>query len=80
VAFFFHITMLSPSPIPEPEENSEIEQVFSVSLIVYSKVKKILWGKATSKKEKTMKMKELLFAVKSSNYTEFLWSMLEKHV
>lgn len=71
--------MVSPSQTPEPEENSEIEHVFSVSLIVYSKVKKILRGKATSKEEKTMTTKELLFTVKSSNYTEFLRSMLEKH-
>ncbi|KAF8546133.1 hypothetical protein OG21DRAFT_1491549 [Imleria badia] len=71
--------MPSPSPTPEPEENLEIEQVFSVSLIVYSKVKKILRGKATLKEEKTMKTKELSFAVNSSNYTDFLWSMLEKH-
>jgi hypothetical protein len=63
--------MVSPSQTPEPEENPEIDQVFSVSLIVYSKVKKILRGKATSKEEKTTKTKELSFAVKSSNYTEF---------
>ena len=70
--------MLSPSPMWESENNS-VEQVFSISLIVYSKVKQILRGKSTSKEEKTTKTKELSFAIKALNYTNFLQSMLEKH-
>jgi hypothetical protein len=66
-------------PNTKTRKNPEIEQVFSVSLIVYSKVKKVLQGRATSKEEKTMKTKKLSFTVKSLNCTEFLWSMLEKH-
>jgi hypothetical protein len=60
----------------EPEERS-----FSVTLTVYSTVKKKTKGKsstAATKEEKSLKRKELLFAVNDGNYLEFLQSILEK--
>ncbi|KAI6029200.1 hypothetical protein PISMIDRAFT_121225 [Pisolithus microcarpus 441] len=67
--------MLSP-----PLDDDILLQSFSVSLMVYSKVKKVsLRGKTMSKEEKSMKMKELLFALDDSNYTEFLQVILHKH-
>lgn len=72
--------MSSPSPTRDVEDDSsEVEQVFSISLIVYSKVKKMLRGKSALKEEKTMKTKELSFAIQSLNYVDFLRSMLQKH-
>ncbi|KIK25095.1 hypothetical protein PISMIDRAFT_97447 [Pisolithus microcarpus 441] len=63
-----------------PLDDDILLQSFSVSLTVYSKVKKVsLKGKKTSKEEKSMKMKELLFALDDSNYTEFLQAILHKH-
>ena len=61
----------------EPEERS-----FSVTLTVYSTVKKKVRGKlstAATKEEKSLKRKELLFAVNHGNYLEFLQRILEKH-
>jgi len=71
--------MSSPSPTRDTEDNLEAEQAFSISLTVYSKVKKTLRGKSSTKEEKSTKTKELLFAVKSSNYVNFLQNMLQKH-
>ncbi|KAI6029022.1 hypothetical protein EDC04DRAFT_2898851 [Pisolithus marmoratus] len=63
-----------------PPDNDILIQSFLVSLTVYSKVKKVsLKGKTTSKEEKSTKMKELLFALDESNYTEFLQAILCKH-
>ncbi|KAI6033484.1 hypothetical protein BKA83DRAFT_4120971 [Pisolithus microcarpus] len=67
------------SKSPTPEDDNEILQSFSVSLTVYTKVKKTTQGKATSKEEKSTKTKELLFAINDSNYLEFLRSILHKH-
>ncbi|KAG6380500.1 hypothetical protein JVT61DRAFT_8658 [Boletus reticuloceps] len=71
--------MSLPFPTWDIEDDSEAEQVFSISLTVYTKVKKTLRGKTTSKEEKLMKTKELVFAVKPSNYVDFLQSILQKH-
>ena len=70
--------MSSPSPTRDIEP--EDEQVFSTFLTVYSKVKKLLWGKSTLKEEKLVKIKEFLFVIKLSNlgYIDFLKSMLQK--
>lgn len=65
---------MSQSPPPGDDLQS-----FSISLTVYSKVKKTTRGKTTSKEEKSTKMKELLFALDDSNYLEFLRSILLKH-
>ena len=70
--------MSSLSPTREIEDDSEAEQVFSISLTDYSKVKKTLWGKATSKEEKSTKTKKLVFVIKPSNYINFLQGMLQK--
>ncbi|KIK17126.1 hypothetical protein PISMIDRAFT_112058, partial [Pisolithus microcarpus 441] len=65
------------SPLPEDDI---LLQSFSVSLTVYSKVKNVsLKGKKSSKEEKSTKMKELLFTLDNSNYTEFLQAILCKH-
>ncbi|KIK75629.1 hypothetical protein PAXRUDRAFT_172211 [Paxillus rubicundulus Ve08.2h10] len=69
--------MSSPSPIHDAEDNSE--QAFSILLTIYLKVKTTLQGKSASKQEKSVKMKELLFPVKPSNYVNFLKGMLQKH-
>jgi len=69
--------MLSLSPTCEIEDGSEAEQVFSISLTVYSKVKKTLQGETTSKEEKSTKIKELVFIIKPSNYIDFLQGMLQ---
>jgi len=66
------------SQSPPPGDNDDL-QSFSVSLTVYSKVKKTTRGKMTSKEEKSTKMKELLFVLDDSNYLEFLHSILLKH-
>jgi len=64
------------SPPPEDDEG----QHFSVSLMVYSKVKSTsAKGKTTSKIEKSTKLKELSFSLNSSNYINFLQAMLLKH-
>ncbi|KAG9309093.1 hypothetical protein JVU11DRAFT_10976 [Chiua virens] len=67
--------------LPSPTQDLEDEQAFSISLTVYLKVKKVLWGKSTSKEEKSVKTKELSFAIKPSNAgcVNFLMSMLQKH-
>ena len=71
---------MSSSPtqhLEEPEEHS-----FSVTLTVYSTVKKKVREKlsiAATKEEKSLKRKELLFAVNHGNYLEFLQRILEKH-
>ncbi|KAI6027146.1 hypothetical protein EDC04DRAFT_2605909 [Pisolithus marmoratus] len=63
-----------------PLDDDILIQSFSVSLTVYSKVKKVLLkGKTTSKEEKSTKMKELLFALDKLNYTKFLQAVLHKH-
>ncbi|KAI5998888.1 hypothetical protein EDC04DRAFT_2909211 [Pisolithus marmoratus] len=67
---------MSQSPALEDKVNL---QAFSVSLAVYSKVKKTAQGKMTSKEEKSTKTKELLFTPDDSNYLEFLHSILHKH-
>lgn len=64
------------SPPPEDDDG----QHFSVSLMVYSKVKSTsAKGKTTSKIEKSTKLKELSFSLNSSNYINFLQVMLLKH-
>ena len=65
---------------PTPEVDDSTQQSFSISLTVYSKIKKTsVKGKTTSKEEKSTKMKELLFAPNNSNYVEFLQAILLKH-
>jgi len=65
---------------PTLEDDDTLVQSFSVSLTVYSKIKKTsVKGKTTSKEEKSTKMKELLFAPTNSNYVEFLQAILLKH-
>ncbi|KAI6008948.1 hypothetical protein EDC04DRAFT_2610799 [Pisolithus marmoratus] len=67
--------MLSPAL-----EDDNFLQLFSILLTVYSKVKKTsVKGKMTSKEEKSTKMKELLFALNSLNYIEFLQAILLRH-
>ncbi|KIK26860.1 hypothetical protein PISMIDRAFT_8642 [Pisolithus microcarpus 441] len=67
--------MLSP-----PLVDDIVLQSFSVSLMVYSKVKKVLLkGKAMSMEEKSMKTEEILFALDDSKYTKFLQAILHKH-
>ena len=67
--------MSSPTP-----ENDDTQQSFSISLAVYSRIKKMsAKGKITSKEEKSTKTKELLFASNDSNYVEFLEAILLKH-
>ena len=67
--------MSSPTP-----EDDDTQQSFSISLTVYSKIKKTsVKGKTTSKEEKSTKMKELLFAPNNSNYVKFLQAILLKH-
>ncbi|KIK24631.1 hypothetical protein PISMIDRAFT_98060 [Pisolithus microcarpus 441] len=61
------------------EDDNEILQSFSISLTVYTKVKKTIQGKTMSKEEKSAKMKELLFTINGLNYLEFLHSILFKH-
>ncbi|KAI6042902.1 hypothetical protein EDC04DRAFT_2963647 [Pisolithus marmoratus] len=68
--------MMSQSLTLEDDDNL---QAFSVSLTVYLKVKKTAQGKMTSKEEKSMKTKELLFMPDDSNYLKFLCSILLKH-
>ncbi|KAI6039959.1 hypothetical protein EDC04DRAFT_2602833 [Pisolithus marmoratus] len=64
---------------PTPEEDDFL-QSFSILLTVYLKVKKTsMKGKTTSKEEKSIKMKELLFTPSTSNYIEFLKAVLLKH-
>jgi len=65
------------SQSPPPGDNDDL-QSFSVSLMVYSKVKKTTHEEMMSKEEKSTKMKELLFALDDSNYL-FLHSILLKH-
>ncbi|KIM50301.1 hypothetical protein SCLCIDRAFT_18538 [Scleroderma citrinum Foug A] len=67
--------MSSPSP---PQETND-EHAFSISLTVYSKIKKMSKGKITSKEDKSTKTKELIFAINSSNYLDFLQNVLLKH-
>ncbi|KIK15351.1 hypothetical protein PISMIDRAFT_82380, partial [Pisolithus microcarpus 441] len=63
-----------------PPEDDDFLQSFSISLTVYSKIRKTsVKGKATSKEEKSTKTKELLFALSTSNYIEFLQAVLSKH-
>jgi NAD+--asparagine ADP-ribosyltransferase len=66
---------------PSPTQDIEDKQAFSISLTIYSKVKKLLQGKSTSKEEKSVKTKELSFVIEPSNpgYINFLKSMLQKH-
>ena len=54
---------------------------FAVALTVYSKLKQLTSkGRASTKREeKSVKTKELLFALKENNYLEFLEGILEKH-
>ena len=61
--------MLSPSP---PQETDD-EHAFSISLTVYSKIKKMSKGKITSKEEKSTKTKELIFAIKLHIGEHLLW-------
>ncbi|KAF8126528.1 hypothetical protein EV363DRAFT_1347777 [Boletus edulis] len=67
--------MASPTP---SSENGKTDQSFSLSLTIYSHVKK---GKGKTKEEKTTKMKELVFGVCTStaNYLSFLRNVLLKH-
>jgi len=57
---------------PSPPQDSEDEHAFSVSLTVYSKIKKVTKGKTTSKEEKSIKTKELVFPINESNHLDFL--------
>ncbi|KAI6018359.1 hypothetical protein EDC04DRAFT_2607763 [Pisolithus marmoratus] len=67
--------MTSPTP-----EDDELLQSFSISLTIYLKIKKTsVRGKMTSKEEKSMKTKELLFAPNPANYVKFLQVVLLKH-
>ena len=68
--------MESPTP---SSENGEIGQAFSLSLIIYSHVKKGTNHK--TKEEKTTKTKELVFSVceSTANYLSFLQNILLKH-
>jgi hypothetical protein len=68
--------MSSPAP-----EDAGIQQLFSISLTVYSNVikKMAVKGKTTTKEEKSTKMKELLFAPDPLNYIKFLQAILLKH-
>jgi len=65
--------------LPSPPQDSEDEHAFSVSLTVYSKIKKVTKGKTTSKEEKSIKTKELVFPINESNHLDFLRSILLKH-
>ena len=71
-----HNLMESPTP---SSENGEIGQAFSLSLIIYSHVKKGTNRK--TKEEKTTKTKELVFSVceSTANYLSFLQNILLKH-
>ncbi|KAG6377816.1 hypothetical protein JVT61DRAFT_14591 [Boletus reticuloceps] len=67
--------MSSPTP-----EDDIIQQSFSISLTVYSNIKKkLVKGKTSLKEEKSTKTKELLFAPDDSNYIKFLQAILLKH-
>ncbi|KAF8549056.1 hypothetical protein OG21DRAFT_1515596 [Imleria badia] len=68
-------------PPSSPTCNSEKVYAFTVSLTVYSLLKKkTAKGRAsTSKEEKSVKSKELQVSIDDSNYLDFLQSMLDKH-
>jgi hypothetical protein len=67
-----------PSPSRSPTCDSEEE--YSIALMVYSVLKKKGKSKlSVTKEEKSVKTKELVFAVNNSSYIDFLQSILDKH-
>ena len=72
---------LSTIPVSPTPSDSDTVYTFTVSLTVYSLIKKKTpKGKAaTSKEEKSVKVKELQFSIDNTNYLDFLQSILNKH-
>ena len=68
-------------PVSPTPSDSDTVYTFAVSLTVYSLIKKKTpRGKAaTSKEEKSVKVKELQFSIDNTNYLDFLQSILNKH-
>jgi hypothetical protein len=66
-------------PSESPTPSSETDQAFSLSLTIYSQVKKGTTCK--TREEKTTKTKELVFGVNelTENYFSFLRNVLLKH-
>ncbi|KAN0091031.1 hypothetical protein V8E55_004597 [Tylopilus felleus] len=65
-----------------PPAQDERVHTFNVSLTVYTLLKKTTRGArkvTTVKEEKSVKVKELPFAINEDNYINFLTSLLEKH-
>ena len=75
VSLSTHITVLS---FPFTKDR-ETDQTFSVSLTIYSHVKKVAKGK--TKEDKITTMKELVFSICKStpNCLSFLWNVLLQH-
>ncbi|KAF8833089.1 hypothetical protein BDN67DRAFT_1017968 [Paxillus ammoniavirescens] len=69
------------SPSPPPSDAGGHDTVFTISLTVYSITKKTVKNKSTTKEEKSIKTKELPFAINDSetNYIDFLRAALVKH-
>ncbi|KAI9464257.1 hypothetical protein HD554DRAFT_2316030, partial [Boletus coccyginus] len=68
-------------PSSSTPSDSDMAHTFTISLTVYSLIKKkTAKGKAAAPKEaKAVKVKELQFLVDDTNYLNFLQSILDKH-
>ncbi|KIK74293.1 hypothetical protein PAXRUDRAFT_791188, partial [Paxillus rubicundulus Ve08.2h10] len=71
--------MSSPSPSLSPTPDISPDTVFTISLTVSSLSKKTIKNKTTSKEERSVKTKELMFTTTETNYLTFLHAALAKH-